>query len=102
MSTTDTPPDVATIETARETYLGNHEDATAQAAAWLTEAQIARDKADGLAARNDTGEHNGEIGRLHTHADGCHANGVRRVATAAAWKQEAANALHRITAMTRG
>ena len=102
MSTADNPPDVATIETARETYFGNHEDATNQAAAWFAVAQDARDEADALAARNDTGEHNGEIGRLNAHADGCHANGVRRVATAAAWKQEAANALHRITAMTRG
>ena len=102
MSTTDTPPDVATVETARATYLHNADAATNQAVAYAGEAQENRDRANSLAAANDTGEHNGAITRLHQLADGCEANATLRTARADAWTQEAANAFGRITAMTSG
>ena len=102
MSTTDTPPDVATIDTARLTYQRNAEAATEQAAAHAAEAQIVRDQADRLAAVNETGEHNGEIVRLNTLADGCESNAVLRQRQADAWMREAAGAFARITAMTGG
>ena len=102
MSTTDTPPDVATVESARATYLHNAEDANRQAVAYAAEGQTARDQANVLVARNDTGEHNGEIARLNAHADGCEANSGLRAAQADAWMREAAGAFARITAMTGG
>ena len=102
MSTTDTPPDVATVESARATYLHNAEDANRQAVAYAAEGQTARDQANVLVARNDTGEHNGEIARLNAHADGCEANSGLRAAQADAWTQEAATAFDRIKEMMSG
>jgi len=102
MSTTDTPPDVATVETARATFLRNADDSNGQAAAYAGEAQTARDHANRLAASNDTGEHNGEIARLNELADGCESNAALRSQQSAAWTQEAANAFARITATTGG
>lgn len=102
MSTTDTSPDVATVETARATYLKNADAANEQAAAYAGEAQTARDHANSLAANNDTNEHNGEIARLHQLADGCESNAALRSQQASAWAEEAANAFTRITAATGG
>jgi len=103
MSTTDTPPpDVATVETARATFLHNAEAANEQARAYASEAQTNRDQADRLAASNGTGEHDGEIGRLHQLADGCESNSGLRAAQANAWTEEALRAFDRITAMTGG
>lgn len=102
MSTTSPPPDAATVETARLTYLQNAEAADGQAAAYAAEAQIARDDAISLAASNDTGEHDGEIARLNSHADGCESNAGWRSDRASAWRIEAANAFHRITGATGG
>ncbi len=102
MSTTDTPPDVATVETARATFLRNAAAADDQAAAYASEAQTTRDDANSLAAANDTGEHDGEIARLNAHADGCETNAALRSQRAGAWTQEAANAFARITATTGG
>ena len=102
MSTTDIPPDVATMETARATYLHNAVAADEQTRAYASEAQDNRDRANSLAAANDTGEHDGEIARLNSHADGCESNAGWRSDRASAWRIEAANALHQITAMTGG
>jgi len=102
MSTTDTPPDVATVDTARETFLQNATDADDQAAAYAAEAQTHRDDASSLAAANDTGEHNGEIARLNELADGCESNAAFRASAADAWRDAAATAFNRITAATGG
>ncbi len=102
MSTTDIPPDVATMETARATYLSNAVAADEQTRAYASEAQDNRDRANSLAAANDTGEHDGEIARLHQLADGCESNAALRAARADAWAQEAANAFTRIMATTGG
>ena len=102
MSTTDTPPDVATVETARATFLQNAEDSNAQAAAYADVAQDNRDHANRLAASNDTGEHDGEIARLNELADGCESNAALRVSASDAWTRAAATAFDRITAATGG